>query len=83
MMNYGMGKSDAAFRMMNTANSQLSAIRSVGPDSDMKALAAADKRNAINMAQDQLTYQIMDLMEEQADKIRKDKIKRSFSYFQD
>ena len=82
-MVYGMGKSDAAFRMMNTANSQIASLNSIGPDSDMKALAEADKRNSINMAKDELTYQIMDKMEEQADKLKKEKIKRDFSYFQD
>ena len=82
-MAFGIGRSDAAFRMMNTSNAQLSAIRNAGPDSDTYALAQQDKQFAINNAKDQLTYQIMDKLEEQHDKIQKDKIKRSFSYFQD
>ncbi|MBR2526721.1 hypothetical protein IKE67_09675 [bacterium] len=80
-MVYGMGQSDAAFRMMNTAHSQISSINSIGPDSDMQALAKADKQNSINMLKDQLTYQIMEKMDEQDDKLKKDKIKRDFSYF--
>ena len=82
-MVYGMGQSDAAFRMMNTANSQIASLNSVGPDSDMKALAQSDKQNAINMAKDQLTYQIMEKLDEQDQKLKKDKINRDFSYFQD
>ena len=82
-MVYGMGQSDAAFRMMNTASSEIASLSSIGPDSDMRALAEADKRNAISMAKDELTYQIMEKMEEQEEKIKKDKIKRSFNYMQD
>ena len=81
-MAFGIGKSDAAFRMMNTANSQLSAIRNAGPESDTYALAQQDKQFAINNAKDELTYMVMEKMEEQHDKLQKDKIKRSFSYFQ-
>lgn len=81
-MVYGMGQSDAAFRMMNTSEAQISALNNIGPDSDMKALAEADKKNALSMAKDQLTYQIMEKMEEQQDKLKKEKIERDFKYFE-
>ena len=53
-MIYGVGRSDAAFRIMNTANAQMSAMRNIGPNSDMKMLHEMDKRNALQMEKDKL-----------------------------
>ena len=57
-MIYGVGRSDAAFRIMNTANAQMSAMRNIGPNSDMKMLHEMDKRNALQMEKDKFSYQI-------------------------
>lgn len=75
-MIYGIGRSDAAFRIMNTANAQMSAMRSVGPNSDMRMLHDMDKRNALQMEKDKFSYQMLDKLDQMDNKIRKDKLKR-------
>lgn len=75
-MIYGIGRSDAAFRIMNTANAQMSAMRSVGPNSDMRMLHEMDKRNALQMEKDKFSYQMLDKLDQMDNKIRKDKLKR-------
>ena len=75
-MIYGIGRSDAAFRIINTANAQMSAMRSVGPNSDMRMLHEMDKRNALQMEKDKFSYQMLDKLDQMDNKIRKDKLKR-------
>ena len=75
-MIYGIGRSDAAFRIMNTASAQMSAMRSIGPNSDMRKLHDMDKRNALQMEKDKFSYQMLDKLDQMDNKIRKDKLKR-------
>lgn len=75
-MIYGVGRSDAAFRIMNTANAQMSAMRNIGPNSEMKMLHEMDKRNALQMEKDKFSYQMLDKLDQMDNKIRKDKLKR-------
>lgn len=77
-MIYAVGRSDAAFRMMNTANSQLAMINSIGPNADLRALHAMDTRNALQMQKDKLNYTLMDKLDKLDTKIRKDKINRMY-----
>ena len=75
-MIYGVGRSDAAFRIMNTANAQMSAMRNIGPNSDMRMVHEMDKRNALQMEKDKFSYQMLDKLDQMDNKIRKDKFKR-------
>lgn len=75
-MIYGVGRSDVAFRIMNTANTQMSAMRNIGQNSDMKMLHEMDKRNALQMEKDKFSYQMLDKLDQMDNKIRKDKLKR-------
>ncbi len=77
-MIYAVGRSDSAFRMMNTASSQLSMMNSIGPNSDLRALHAMDTRNALQMEKDKLNYTLMDRLDKLDTKIRKDRIKRMY-----
>ena len=77
-MIYAVGRSDAAFRMMNTANSQLAMMNSIGPNTDLRALHEMDTRNALQMQKDKLNYTLMDKLYKLDTKIRKDKINRMY-----
>ena len=77
-MIYAVGRSDAAFRMLNTANSQLAMMNSIGRNTDLRALHAMDTRNALQMQKDKLNYTLMDKLDKLDTKIRKDKINRMY-----
>lgn len=75
-MIYAVGRSDAIFRMMNTANAQMSALRSINPNSDMRMLHQMDMQNSLQMEKDRLSYQMLDRLDKLDNKIRKDKLNR-------
>lgn len=83
-MVYAIGRADAAYRMMSTADSQLSTLRSIGSNYDVRVLQELQKRdtmNAINMQKDELMYNLMDKLDKMDKKIKKDKFERSSSTF--
>lgn len=75
-MIYAVGRSDAAFRMMNTANAQMSALRNINSNSDMRMLHEMDMRNSLQMEKDRFSYQMLDRLDKLDNKIRKDKLNR-------
>lgn len=75
-MIYAVGRSDAIFRMMNTANAQMSALRNINPNSDMRMLHQMDMQNSLQMEKDRLSYQMLDSLDKLDNKIRKDKLNR-------
>lgn len=75
-MIYGVGRSDAAYRVMSTANAQMSAMRNIGANSDTKMLHEMDKRNTLQMEKDKFSYKMLDKLDQMDNKIRKDKLKR-------
>lgn len=75
-MIYAVGRSDAAFRMMNTANVQMSALRNINSNSDMRMLHEMDMRNSLQMEKDRFSYQMLDRLDKLDNKIRKDKLNR-------
>ena len=84
IMVYAIGRADAAYRMMNTADSQLSSLRSIGSNYDVRVLNELQKRdtlNAINMQKDELMYKLMDRLDKMDKKIKQDKFERSTSTF--
>lgn len=75
-MIYAVGRSDAIFRMMNTANAQMLALRNINPNSDMRMLHQMDMQNSLQMEKDRLSYQMLDRLDKLDNKIRKDKLNR-------
>lgn len=75
-MIYAVGRSDAIFRMMNTANAQMSALRNINQNSDMRMLHQMDMQNSLQMEKDRLSYQMLDRLDKLDNKIRKDKLNR-------
>lgn len=75
-MIYAVGRSDAIFRMMNTANARMSALRNINPNSDMRMLHQMDMQNSLQMEKDRLSYQMLDRLDKLDNKIRKDKLNR-------
>ena len=75
-MIYAVGRSDAIFRMMNTANAQMSVLRNINPNSDMRMLHQMDMQNSLQMEKDRLSYQMLDRLDKLDNKIRKDKLNR-------
>ena len=75
-MIYAVGRSDAIFRMMNTANAQMSSVRNINQNSDMRMLHQMDMQNSLQMEKDRLSYQMLDRLDKLDNKIRKDKLNR-------
>lgn len=75
-MIYAVGRSDAIFRMMNTANAQMSVLRNINPNSDMRMLHQMDMQNSLQMEKDRLSYQMLDRLDKLDNKIRKNKLNR-------
>ena len=68
-MIYAVGRNDSAYRMMNMANAQLSMVRNMNPNMDMRALYQMDKQLSLNMAKEKFNYQLLDKL----DKLDKNK----------
>lgn len=79
-MVYAIGRADAAHRIMTNLNSQLSSLRSIDANSDMRVLNELQKQStlsAINLQKDELMYHLMDRLDKMDKKIKQDKFERS------
>ena len=75
-MIYALGRADSAYRMMNIANTQMSMIRNMSPNMDMKSLHQLDKQLSLNMAKEQFNYKMLDRLDKMNKKIVEQKFKR-------
>lgn len=72
---------NSAFASQQNSFSMISAIRSVGPNSDTNLLQASEKQLNVNKLNNDLTYNASLLMEDSQKKVNKDNIKRTFDMF--
>ena len=72
---YGLARSDSAFRMMNIANAQMSALNSIGPNTDMNRLHQMDMRNSLALEKEKFNYKMLDKLDKMNKKIVEEKFK--------
>jgi len=75
-MIYAAGRADSAYRMMNIANSQMSVLRNIGPNTDMRALHQMDMHNTLAMEKEKFNYKMLDKLDQMNKKIVEEKFKR-------
>lgn len=72
---YGLGRADSAFRMMNIANSQMSMLNSIGPNTDLNLLHQMDMRNSLALEKEKFNYKMLDNLDKMNKKIVEEKFK--------
>ena len=75
-MIYAAGRADSAYRMMNIANSQMSMLRNIGQNTDMRALHQMDMQNTLAMEKEKFNYKMLDKLDQMNKKIVEEKFKR-------
>lgn len=72
---------NSAFASQQNSFAMISAIRSVGPDSNTNLLQESEKQLNVNKLNNDLTYNAVLLMEKSQKKVNQDNIKRTFEMF--
>ena len=73
--------SNAAYGMMQNADTMLGMCRNSSGSQDTRAMAQKEKGLQMDSLNNQLVYTATDLMEDSQKKMRNANIKRAFSYF--
>ncbi len=74
-MVYGIGKIDSAYRLMNLANSQMSMLNNIGPNTDLNSLHKMDMFYSLNMEKEKFNYKMLDNLDKMNKKIVEEKFK--------
>lgn len=74
-MVYGIGKIDSAYRLMNLANSQMSMLNNIGPNTDINNLHKMDMFYSLNMEKEKFNYKMLDNLDKMNKKIVEEKFK--------
>lgn len=72
---YGPARLDSAYRIMNIANSQMSMLNSLGPDTDMNRLHQMDMKNSLALEKEKFNYKMLDNLDRMNKKIVEEKFK--------
>jgi len=72
---YGIGRNDAAFRVMNIANTQMAMMNSLGPNTDMQRLHQMDTQLALDAEKAKFNYKMLDKLDQMNKKIVEEKFK--------
>lgn len=74
-MIYSIGAADSAYRMMNLANSQMSALRNINQYSNMEQLHRMDNYYSMNIEKEKLNYKMLNKLDKMNKKIVEEKFK--------
>ena len=72
---YGIGKMDAAYRVMNIANAQMAMMNSLGPNADMARVHQMDNQLALDSEKAKFNYKMLDKLDQMNKKIVEEKFK--------